>query len=99
MGCICNQNVRDEKISPTIFAPVLLLAGVVGLFVDYLDLGVHAPWWYGAAAAAGFLATLRFAPQWQRPSAGGQAEAVHDDAACCQGPDDDGSGGEIQQRR
>lgn len=66
MGCICNLQVRDDKIPASIAGPVLLVVGVVGLLVDYLGLGAHAAWWYGGAAAAGLAISLYSARSWRR---------------------------------
>jgi hypothetical protein len=74
---------------------VLLLAGALGLFTDYLGLGTHALWWYGGATAAGLIATLRYAPRW-KPLA---SEAAHGDADPGQCPDDHGAGRQIEQHR
>lgn len=55
MGCICNLSVREENIPPWIVGPMLWLAGAMGLFVDYLNIGVHSAWWYGAAIGVGIV--------------------------------------------
>jgi hypothetical protein len=76
MGCLCNLKPRDENIPASVFAPVILLAGLVGLFVDYLNLGPHALWWYGGASAAGLVATILCAPRWKRSAFAADGEVA-----------------------
>ena len=67
MGCIANQNVPEEKIPLSIVGPILLIAGAIGLFVDYLNIGTHSTWWYSAAIVVGLIVSVRGARDWKKP--------------------------------
>ncbi|HEX8988361.1 MAG TPA: hypothetical protein VF816_10395 [Rhodocyclaceae bacterium] len=69
MGCLCNQKVQPADIPPSIVGPMLMLAGGIGLAVDYLGLGDRAPWWYGAALLVGTVITVRSVRAWKKRSA------------------------------
>ncbi|HTY98874.1 MAG TPA: hypothetical protein VMB75_03510 [Rhodocyclaceae bacterium] len=69
MGCLCSLKVRDDKIPASIVGPILVLAGAVGMVVDYLGIGTYGPWWYSAAILVGGWITVRSLREWKKRAA------------------------------